>query len=284
MKHIIKASLLLILLSALLLMIGQLLGGSTGLKIAFILTLVMNFGSYWFSDSIVLKMHRAVPITKEQAPEIFKITEELAAQAKIPMPRLYWISSASPNAFATGRNPGHAAIALTQGLVQSLNQEELRGVIAHELGHVIHRDSLTSTMVAAIAGSISFAAMLLRGSLAGQGISGGRNDRQANPILLFLFAILMPLAAAIIRFAISRSREYAADDKGAELSGNPLYLASALQKISIAAKKAPMPDANPAAAHLFIVSPLFGANFNRLFATHPSVEKRIARLEAMARP
>ncbi|HCM42744.1 MAG TPA: zinc metalloprotease HtpX [Candidatus Omnitrophota bacterium] len=283
MTHMIKTALLLTLLSVLLLMTGQLLGGQAGLKTTFILMLAMNLGSYWFSDSIVLKMHRAVPITQEQAPEIFKITEELAAQANIPMPKLYWISSASPNAFATGRNPKHAAVALTQGLVQSLNQDELRGVIAHELGHVIHRDTLTSTMIAVIAGTISHAAMMLRWSLAGQRGSSGGRDQQANPILLLLFAVLMPLAAAMIRLAVSRTREYAADDKGAELSGNPLYLASALQKISIGARKAPMPDANPAAAHLFIVSPLFGANFNSLFATHPPVEKRIARLEAMAR-
>lgn len=283
MTHLIKTALLLTLLSALLLMTGQLLGGQTGLKTAFILMLAMNLGGYWLSDSIVLKMHRAVPISPEQAPEIYAITQELAERARIPMPKLYWIASASPNAFATGRSPNHAAVALTQGLVQSLNTEELKGVIAHELGHVIHRDTLTSTMVAVIAGTVSYAAMLLRGSLAGQGVSSERHNRQANPILLLLFTVLMPLAAAMIQFAVSRTREYAADDKGAELSGDPLYLASALQKISIGTRKAPMPDANPAAAHLFIVSPLFGANFNSLFATHPPIEKRIARLEAMAR-
>ncbi len=283
MTHLIKTVFLLVLLSALLLMLGQWAGGRVGLMIAFVLTLVMNFGSYWFSDTIVLKMNRAVPITKEQAPEIYAITESLAQRANIPMPKLYWIASASPNAFATGRDPQHAAVALTQGLVQSLNQEELKGVIAHELGHVLHRDTLTSTMVATIASTISSLAMMLRWSL----ISGGSRDsrnQSANPILLLLFAVLMPVAAAMIQLAVSRSREYAADDKGAELSGNPLYLASALQKISMGARKVPLVGANPAAAHLFIVSPLVGANFSSLFATHPPVEKRIARLEAMARP
>ncbi len=282
MAHLIKTVFLLVLLSALLLMMGQWVGGRTGLLIAFVLTLIMNFGSYWFSDTIVLKMNRAVPITKEEAPEIYAITEGLAQRANIPMPKLYWIASASPNAFATGRSPQHAAVALTQGLVQSLNQEELKGVIAHEFGHVIHRDTLTSTMVATLAAAISSLAMMLRWSL----ISGGSRDsrsQSANPILLLLFALLMPVAAAMIQLAISRSREYAADDKGAELSGNPLYLASALQKISMGARKVPMAGANPAAAHLFIVSPLVGANFSSLFATHPPVEKRIARLEAMAR-
>lgn len=282
MTHLIKTVFLLVLLSALLLMLGQWVGGRAGLMTAFILTLIMNFGSYWFSDTIVLKMNRAVPISRDQAPEVYAITEDLVRRANIPMPKLYWIASASPNAFATGRDPKHAAVAVTQGLVQSLNQEELKGVIAHELGHVLHRDTLTATMVATIAGTISYVAMMLRWSLMSGGSRANRNQ-SANPILLLLFALLMPVAAAMIQLAISRTREYAADDAGAELSGNPLFLASALQKISIGARKNPMLDANPAAAHLFIISPLFGSNFSRLFATHPPIEKRIARLEAMAR-
>ncbi len=281
MMHFFRTAFLLILLSLLMLIAGQLIGGRAGLITAFILTLSMNFGSYWFSDAIILRMHRAVPITKTEAPEIYAVTEEPCARAGIPVPKLYWIASASPNAFATGRNPQNAAVVLTQGLTQLLNREELKGVIAHELGHVAHYVTLTATMVATIAGTVSFAAMLLRGSL----MSGGRGhrDQSANPILLLLFAVLMPVAAAMIRLAVSRTREYAADDRGAEWSGNPLYLASALQKISIGARKVTLPAANPAAAHLFIVNPLSGANFSSLFATHPPVEKRIARLEAKAR-
>ncbi len=280
MGHLIRTTLLLGLLSLLVLLMGHALGGRAGLTAALIFTFAMNFGSYWFSDKIVLAMHRAVPISRDQAPEIYSITEEIAGRAGIPLPKIYWIASASPNAFATGRNPQNAAIVVTQGLVQMLNKEELKGVIGHEMGHVLHRDTLTSTIVATLAGVVSYAAMMLRLSL----MSGGRSREQsANPILLILFAVLMPLAAAMIQMAVSRTREYAADDSGAELSGNPLYLASALQKISIGGRKVPMTDANPAAAHLFIVSPLTGANFSSLFSTHPPVEKRIARLEALAR-
>lgn len=271
------------LLSGMMLLAGRALGGTQGLTIAFIFTLVMNLGSYWFSDSIVLKMQRAVPISKEQAPEIYRITEELAQRAGIPVPKLYWVASTSPNAFATGRDPKHAAIALSQGLVQMLNTEELRGVIGHEMGHIIHRDTLTSTIVATLAGVISYGAMMMRWSLMSGGYGHSRRDNQANPILLLAFTIVMPIAAAMIQFAVSRTREYSADDKGAELSGNPLYLASALQKISIGIRKSPMTDVNPATAHLFIANPLSGVNLASLFSTHPPMEKRIARLEAMSR-
>ncbi len=279
MGHFIRTALLLAVLSLLVLMMGQAVGGRAGLTVALILTFVMNFGSYWYGDKIVLAMHRAVPLSRKKAPEIYAIAEEIAGRAAMPVPKIYWIASASPNAFATGRNPQNAAIVVTQGLVQSLNQEELKGVIGHEMGHVLHRDTLTSTIVATLAGVVSYAAMELRSSF----IIGRSRGHQANPILLLVFAILMPLAAAMIQMAVSRTREYAADDSGAELAGNPLYLASALQKISIAGRKTPMADANPAAAHLFIVSPLSGANFSSLFSTHPPIEKRIARLEAMAR-
>ena len=272
-----------VLLTGLVLLAGRALGGSQGLAIAFVFTLVMNAGSYWLSDSIVLKMQRAVPISKEQAPEIYRITEELAQRAGIPAPKLYWVASTSPNAFATGRDPKHAAIALSQGLVQMLNAEELRGVIGHEMGHIIHRDTLTSTIVATLAGVISYGAMMMRWSLMSGGYGRSRRDNQANPILLLAFTIVMPIAAAMIQFTISRTREYSADDKGAELSGNPLYLASALQKISIGIRKSPMADVNPATVHLFIANPLSGVNFASLFSTHPPMEKRIARLEAMSR-
>lgn len=284
MTHFVKTAFLLVLLSSLVLLMGNAMGGREGLTVALIFVFIMNFGSYWFSDKIVLSMHQAIPLPREQAPEIYAITEELAHKAGIPVPKIYWVANAAANAFATGRDPEHATIVLTQGLVQSLNSEELRGVIGHEMGHVIHRDTLTSTIVATLAGVIGYAAMMMRWSLVTGGYDRSRSrDSQANPILLLVFSLLMPLAAALVQLGISRTREYAADDKGAELAGNPLYLASALQKISLAARKVPMSGANPAAAHLFIVNPLSGANFASLFSTHPPIEKRIARLEAMAR-
>lgn len=278
--HLIRTTFLLALLTVLVLLAGHAFGGREGLIAAFFLSLVVNFGSYWFSDRIVLAMHRAVPLSRNQAPEIHQMMDEMAHKANMPVPKLYWIASASPNAFATGRSPDHAAIVLTQGLVQTLNQEELKGVLGHELGHVRHRDTLTSTVVATLAGVVSYMGMMLQGSLWG---SERSRQSQSNPILLIVFAVLMPVAAAMIQFSVSRTREFAADDQGAHLSGNPLYLASALQKMSIAAKKTPMSETNPAAAHLFIVNPLSGANFSTLFSTHPPIEKRIARLEAMAR-
>ena len=285
MSHFIRTTLLLGILTTLVLLAGQALGGKEGLIVAAVFAFVMNFGSYWYSDKIVLAMHGAVPLSREQAPEIYSILDEVAQRAAIhPPPKLYWMATAAPNAFATGRNPQHAAIVITQGLVQTLKTEELKGVIAHEMGHVLHRDTLTSTIVATLAGVISYVAMMLRFSMMSGGYASSRGrDQQANPVTLLLFAVLMPVAAAMIQFAISRTREYAADDKGAELAGNPLYLASALQKISIASRKIPMTQANPAVAHLFIVNPLSGVNFSALFSTHPPIEKRIARLEAMAR-
>lgn len=273
-------------MSALVLLTGQALGGRAGLTMAFAFAFIMNFGSYWYGDKIVLAMHHAVPLSLDQAPEIYSILEELAKRSGIRSPpKLYWIATAAPNAFATGRNPEHSAIVVTQGLVQLLNHEELKGVIGHEMGHILHRDTLTSTIVATLAGIISYAAMIMRFSIIRERNSGQARSRErfGNPVLWLVFAILMPIAAAMIQFAVSRTREFAADDKGAELSGNPLYLASALQKISIAARKVPMMDAHPAAAHLFIINPLSGANFSALFSTHPPVEKRIARLEALAR-
>lgn len=283
MSHLIKTTFLLALLSLLVLLMGQAWGGQSGLTAALIVTLIINLGSYWFSDKLVLMMHRAVPLPRENAAEIYAMTEEMARNVGIPAPQIYWIALASPNAFATGRSPQHAVIVLTQGLIQALNHEELKGVIGHELGHVIHRDTLTSTIVATLAGVISYAAMTMRFSVLSGRESQRSRDNQGNPVLWIVFALLMPLAAAMIQFAISRTREFAADDKSVELSGHPLYLASALQKISIGVRNQPMVDANPASAHLFIVSPLTGANFTTLFSTHPPIEKRIARLEAMAR-
>jgi len=284
MSHFIRTTVLLVFLSLLVLVMGNIAGGRQGLTVALVVVFVMNFGSYWFSDKIVLAMHNAILLPREQASEIYAITEELAAKAGIPTPKIYWIANSAANAFATGRDPKHAAIVLTQGLVQTLNAEELRGVIGHEMGHVIHRDTLTSTIVATLAGVIGYTAMMMRWSIVGSGYGQERSrDNQANPILFLVFSILMPVAAAMVQMGISRTREYSADDKGAELAGNPLYLASALQKISMAVRKVPMAGVNPAAAHLFIVNPLSGANFASLFATHPPIEKRIARLEAKSR-
>lgn len=250
---------------------------------ALLFTFVMNFGAYWFSDKIVLKMHRAQPVTEEEAPELYGMVRELALKAQIPMPKVYILPSASPNAFATGRNPQNAAVAATQGIISLLSYDELKGVMAHELGHVIHRDTLISCVAATLAGAIAYMATMLRWTLMFTGGRGGGDRRDSNPIVMIALSILMPIAASLIQMAVSRSREYAADKKGAELCGNPLFLASALQKISGGVKTLPMRDANPSTSHLFIMNPLSGGGFTTLFSTHPPVEDRVARLEAMAR-
>ncbi|OGW80102.1 MAG: protease HtpX, partial [Omnitrophica bacterium GWA2_52_8] len=231
---------------------------------------------------IVLSMYRARSLDEKDAPELFGIVRELAAEAGIPVPRLYIIPSAAANAFATGRDPRHAAVAVTHGIVKILNREELKGVLAHELAHVEHRDILISSVAATLAGVIGMLASMARWSLY---LGGGRrnDERSANPLALLMMAILMPIAASLIQLAVSRSREYEADRRGAHVCGNPLYLASALRKLESAAKEIPLRDAEPATAHLFIVSPLRGIDWARLFMTHPPLEERIARLEEMAR-
>jgi heat shock protein HtpX len=273
MANGIKTVLLLGLLSGLLLVIGDLVGGPNGLVIAFVFAVVMNFGSYWFSDKIVLRMYRA----KEVGPghPLHAMTARLAQRANLPMPKVYVIPDQSPNAFATGRNPQHAAVAATEGIMRVLNESELEGVMAHELAHVKHRDILISSIAATLAATIMMAARMA----AYAGMFGGRDDRGggSNPIALLGMLILAPMAAMLIQAAISRSREFVADAGGAEISGNPYGLAEALRKIDAVAKRVPL-DANPATAHMFIIKPFSGAGLMSLFSTHPPTEARIRAL------
>ena len=272
-----KTAVLLGAMTALVMGIGHYFGGQQGMMIAFVMAAVLNFVSYWFSDKIVLAMYRAKPVTRSESPEVYAIVEELAARANIPVPRLYIIPTDAPNAFATGRNPEHAAVAVTEGILRLLNREELKGVLAHELSHVTNRDILISSVAATLAGAIM---MLARIAMFGAyfGGYGSRDDhRGGNPIGILLMMILAPIAAALIQLAISRSREYAADETGAKLAGHAGGLASALEKLQTASKRNPM-QANPATAHLFIMKPFTGQTLTELFSTHPPTEKRVNRL------
>lgn len=264
-------------------LVGDLLGGRQGMTIAFFFALIMNFGAYWFSDKMVLAMYRAQEVDQNSYPEYYSVVSELARKDNLPMPRVYVIPTATPNAFATGRNPHHAAVAATQGILQLLNRDELAGVMAHELSHVKHRDILISTLAATIAGAIGYLAMMARWSMifGGYGRSSDDDRGGGNLIALLVTAIVMPIAASLIQLAISRSREYLADEGGAQLSGNPMALASALEKLERGAEAIPM-DAAPATAHMFIVNPLTAGGIAALFRTHPSTEDRIARLQQMA--
>lgn len=272
-----KTALLLGLLTAIILGIGQLVGGRQGMIIAFFLAAVINFVSYWFSDRIVLAMYRAQPVESEQAPELYEMLRDLTLRNNLPMLRLYIIPSDSPNAFATGRDPEHAVVAVTQGILRLLTREELKGVLAHELSHVRNRDILISSIAATLAGAIIMIARIAQFGLYFGGFGGRDDDRGTNPFALLLMAILAPLAAMLIQFAISRSREYAADESGAKMVGNPAALASALEKLQNASKRIPL-EANPATSHLFIVKPFSGSVLINLFSTHPPTEKRIQRL------
>jgi heat shock protein HtpX len=255
---------------------GAALGGKQGMTIALIFALGMNAVSYWFSDKIVLKMYRARQVTESDAPELYQMVRHLSQKADIPMPKVYIIQQDQPNAFATGRNPQHAAVAVTTGIMRILTREELQGVIGHELAHVKHRDILISTIAAAIAGAVSYLAYMAQWAM----IFGGRDDDEGgNPIAALAMMIIAPIAALIIQMAISRSREYAADEGGAKIAGNPHYLSGALKKLHMASQKIRM-DANPATSHMFIVNPLSGGGFTKLFSTHPPIEERIARLES----
>jgi heat shock protein HtpX len=274
-----KTTFLMALLGGLLVAAGSLIGGQSGATIALMLALVMNLGAYWFSDKIVLAMYRAKQVTEAEAPELHSMVRTLATKAQIPIPKVYIIDTPTPNAFATGRNPQHAAVAVTTGILKILNREELTGVMAHELSHVLHRDILISTIAATFGGAISYLAHMAQWAMIFGG--GNRDEREgANPIGTLLVIIVAPIAAMLIQLAISRSREYSADEGGAGLVGNPLALASALRKISSGVQQIPM-EANPATAHMFIVSPLTGGGIAKLFSTHPPIEERIARLEAM---
>jgi heat shock protein HtpX len=276
-----KTLVLLAAMTALILAVGQMLGGRGGMMLALIFAAVMNLGSYWFSDKIVLAMYHAQPVTESEAPELFGIVSELTQRASLPMPKVYIIPEEAPNAFATGRNPEHAAVAVTQGILRILDRNELSGVLAHELGHVKHRDTLIMAVAATFAGAIShLATMAMWG-----GLLGGRssdNEEGSNPIAGLVAMIVAPFAAMLIQMAISRSREYLADDAGAEISGNPIYLANALRKLEASKQEIPMQAGSPATAHLFIVNPFAGGGMAKLFSTHPATAERIARLEAMA--
>jgi len=283
MSSVIKTTILLAALTGLIMLIGGMLGGRGGLEIAFVFAIAMNFFSYWFSDKMVLKAYGAQPLDASNAPELYAIVNELANSANIPMPRLYMIDSDTPNAFATGRNPKHAAVAVTRGIMRICTREELKGVIGHELSHVLNRDILISSIAATLAGVVMMVASMARwGALLGG--FGGRDDnnRGGGMIELLAMAILAPLAATMIQLAISRTREYQADASGAHLTHNPLLLANALRKLESANERMPMADASQATAHMFIVNPLSAGGMSRLFSTHPPIEERIRRLEQMA--
>jgi heat shock protein HtpX len=276
-----KTLMLLTALTVLFVAIGYLVGGQSGMIIAFGIAVVMNFVSYWFSDKIVLSMYKAQQVEEKDAPRLYAMVQRLATQAGLPMPRVYIIPNNSPNAFATGRNPANGVVAFTQGILDLLSEDELEGVTAHELAHIKNRDILTQTIAATIAGAIGMLASMAQWGAIFGGM-GGRNDREGggNVIGLLAMAIVAPLAAMFVQMAISRSREYAADSTGAQISGKPLSLANALRKLHAGAERRPM-NANPATAHMFIVNPLSGRLLMHLFSTHPPVEERIARLEGM---
>jgi len=280
MENQFKTVILLAGLTALIVFFGNVFGGRQGMYFAFILAMVMNFGSYWFSDKIVLAMYKAREIGPNDDPELHGLVKSLADRGGLPMPRLYVIPNETPNAFATGRNPGHAAVAVTEGLRRLMNREELSGVLAHELAHVKNRDILIGTIAATMAGAIMILANMAKWGAIFGGVGGRDNRNSGNIFVLLAMAIIAPLAAMIIQMAISRSREYLADETGANLSGNPRGLARALAKLGQASGRLPM-EANPATAHMFIVNPLTGRNFTNLFSTHPPLEERIARLQAM---
>lgn len=279
MFNMLKTAVLMAAITALFMFIGQMLGGTSGMWLALVVAVAMNFFSYWFSDRIVLRMYNAQEVDERTAPQFVRMVRELAGRAGLPMPRVYLIDEAAPNAFATGRNPDHAAVAATTGLVRTLTEREVRGVMAHELAHVRHRDILISTISATMAGAI--------GMLANFGMMFGGRDaegRPANPIAALLVAILAPLAASLIQMAISRSREFEADRGGAEISGDPQALAAALQKIQRYAQGIPMAGAerHPETAQMMIMNPLSAGGLRSLFSTHPSTEDRVERLLQMA--
>jgi heat shock protein HtpX len=282
MNHF-KTFLLMLVLTALFILVGTAIGGKNGAMLAFVFAALMNFFAYWFSDKIVLRMYGAKEVTQSESPELYQIVGELVNKASLPMPKVYIMENDTPNAFATGRNPEHAAVAVTDGILRILSKEELKGVIGHELSHIQHRDILISTIAATIAGAISMLASMARwGAIFGGGRSSDEEGGGGNNFLfVFLFTMVASVSAMLIQMAISRSREYLADEGGAHLS-HPLSLSKALNKLEMAAQRIPM-EANPSTAHMFIVSPLRGGGVLSLFSTHPPIEERIARLEEMAR-
>ena len=281
MSNVFKTGFLLAVLTMMLVLLGGAFGGRQGMLIAFVIALLMNFFSYWFSDKMVLAAYGAQPIEEAGAPRLYAIVHRLVTRAGIPMPRVYLIPSETPNAFATGRNPEHAAVAVTEGIMRILDEEELEGVLAHELSHVKNRDVLISTIAATLAGAITYLAHMAQYAA----MFGGRRDDDeeggSNPIAAILLAILAPIAALLVQMAVSRAREFQADATGAQVAGKSWGLAKALEKLQMANEAAPMAQATPATAHLFIVNPLSGQTLMRLFSTHPPLEERIARLRAM---
>jgi heat shock protein HtpX len=280
MSNVFKTGLLLAVLTAMLVMIGGAMGGRQGMLVAFVLAVVMNVASYWFSDKIVLAMYGAQPIEEAAAPGLYAIVRRLTTRAGIPMPPVYLIPSDTPNAFATGRDPHHAAVAVTAGIMRILDDEELEGVLAHELAHVKNRDVLISTIAATLAGAITYLAHMAQWAAMFGGRAGDDEEGGSNPVALILMAVLAPIAAMLVQLAVSRAREFQADATGAQVAGHARGLAQALQKLQMANEAAPM-AANPSTAHLFIVNPLSGSVLMRLFSTHPPIEERIARLRAM---
>ena len=277
-KNQLKTTILLSFLFGVFLVIGYLLGGQSGLTIAFIFALVFNVISYWYSDKLVLKMYKAQPATKKEYSNLHKMVEEISHRAKIPKPKLYIVPDKNANAFATGRDPKHAVVAVTQGILELLNEEELKGVLAHEISHIKNRDMLISTIAAVIAGAISYLAFMARWAA----IFGGRGDgRNSNIVELLALSILAPIMALIIRMAISRSREFIADETSARLTGEPKHLASALQKLEDNSRKLPMRMGNQSTASLFIINPFSGAKMAKLFSTHPLTKDRIDKLNSM---
>lgn len=282
MSNGIKTVLLLGLLTGLIMAFGQFVGGSQGLVMAFFFATIMNFGSYWFSDKLVLAMYRARPVEMNDAPDLYRIVHNLTSRAQIPMPKLYVIPSDAANAFATGRNPEHAAVAVTEGIMRILSWEELEGVIAHELSHVRNRDILISSIAATLAGVVMMLANMVRWAAIFGGTSRDERESGGGAFGLLAMSILAPFAAMLIQMAISRSREFQADASGATLLGSGEPLARALEKLEYAGERVPL-DANPSTAHLFITNPLKGQSFARLFSTHPPLEERIARLRGQLR-
>lgn len=276
----IKTAILLGALTGLLMLIGGMFGGQQGVVIAFVFAMVMNFGSYWFSDKLVLRMYHAQPVSESQAPELYAMVKNLALKASLPMPRVYIIPGNAPNAFATGRDERHAVVAVTEGLLRILSRDELEGVVSHELSHIKNRDMLIGSIAATLAGAIVMLANMAQWAAIFGGVSRDDDEGGGGIIGLILMAILAPLAAAIIQMSISRSREYLADAGGAKVSGKPYGLASALEKLSRASQAIAM-KANPSTAHMFIVNPLTGRSLMNLFSTHPPIEERIARLRSM---
>lgn len=278
MSNVFKTTILLTVMTLLFMLVGQALGGQRGMLMALIFAAVMNFISYFFSDKIALAAYRAQPITRDELPRVYNIVERLSQKVGLPMPKVYLIPTDSPNAFATGRNPQHASVAVTQGILGLLNDDELEGVIAHELGHVRNRDILISSIAATLAGAITWLANVAKWGMIFGGYGGDRDDRRGGGLAGLIMIFLAPFAAMLIQLAVSRSREYGADDTGAHWTGNPYALASALAKIDAYSKQRPL-VASPSTAHLFIIQPFLGGmSFGNLFSTHPPTAKRIERL------